>query len=179
MFCFFGCKKTSGILASQPGIEPVTPALEGKALSTRPPGKSLPDFYSCVPPKTSSSSALSSPGPSFHHHHYHLSIPFHKLAALLSSWQFYSISLPRMPCEVRTILFLIFRGSGCRWCRIWNSSWITVWVQRVSGLSLASQKTSLCWSHLFEPVDFFVSQHWPVPVLRSNIFSDLLTSLRK
>ena len=102
-FWFFG-QKACGILASQPGMEPATPALKGKGLSTRPPGKSLPDFYSCVPPTTSSSSALSSPGPSFHHHHYHLSIPFHKLGALLSSRQFYFISLPRMPCEVRIIL---------------------------------------------------------------------------
>ena len=30
-----------GILAPQPGTEPTTPALEGKVLTTGPPGKSL------------------------------------------------------------------------------------------------------------------------------------------
>ena len=38
--CFFGCK-TCGILAPWPGIEPAPPVLEGKVLTTGPPGKSL------------------------------------------------------------------------------------------------------------------------------------------
>ena len=40
MFCFFGCE-ACGILAPQPGVEPVPPALEGEILTDRPPGKSL------------------------------------------------------------------------------------------------------------------------------------------
>ena len=40
MFCFFG-HEACGILAPQPGIEPVPPALEGEILTARPPGKSL------------------------------------------------------------------------------------------------------------------------------------------
>ena len=39
MFCFSGCKACR-ILAPQPGIEPVPPALEGGVLTTGPPGKS-------------------------------------------------------------------------------------------------------------------------------------------
>ena len=38
--CFFGCE-ICGILAPQPGIEPVPPALEGRFLTTRPPWKSF------------------------------------------------------------------------------------------------------------------------------------------
>ena len=37
---FFG-SEACGILAPRPGIEPVPPALEGKVLTTGPPGKSL------------------------------------------------------------------------------------------------------------------------------------------
>ena len=37
MFCLFGCQAW-GILDPQPGIEPVPPALEGKILTTGPPG---------------------------------------------------------------------------------------------------------------------------------------------
>ena len=44
MFWFFG-HKACGILAPQPGIKPTPPALEGKVLTTGPPGKSL-TFYS-------------------------------------------------------------------------------------------------------------------------------------
>ena len=40
MFWFFG-HKPYGILSPQPGIEPAPPALEGKVLTTGPPGKSL------------------------------------------------------------------------------------------------------------------------------------------
>ena len=40
MFWFFG-HKACGILALQPGIKPTPPALEGKVLTTGPPGKSL------------------------------------------------------------------------------------------------------------------------------------------
>ena len=43
-FCFilwlFGCE-ARGALATGPGIEPTPPALEGKVLTTGPPGKSL------------------------------------------------------------------------------------------------------------------------------------------
>ena len=38
MFWCFG-HEACWILAPRPGIEPVPPALEGKVLSTRPPGK--------------------------------------------------------------------------------------------------------------------------------------------
>ena len=40
MFWFFG-PEACGILAPQPGIELVPPALEGEVLTTGPPGKSL------------------------------------------------------------------------------------------------------------------------------------------
>ena len=40
MSWFFGCE-AFGILAPQPEIEPTPPALEGKVLTTGPPGKSL------------------------------------------------------------------------------------------------------------------------------------------
>ena len=39
MFCFFG-QEACGILAPRPGIEPTTPALEGKVLTTGLPEKS-------------------------------------------------------------------------------------------------------------------------------------------
>ena len=39
-FCFFGLE-ARGILAPRPGIEPAPPVLEGKVLTTGPPGKSL------------------------------------------------------------------------------------------------------------------------------------------
>ena len=46
LLCFFGFLATRpvgscGILTSWPGIEPTPPALEGKVLTTGPPGKSL------------------------------------------------------------------------------------------------------------------------------------------
>ena len=44
MFCFFG-PEACGILASQPGIKPAPPALEGEVLTTRPLGKSLEFFF--------------------------------------------------------------------------------------------------------------------------------------
>ena len=40
MFCFFGCK-ACGILSFRPRIEITHPALEGKVVTTGPPGKSL------------------------------------------------------------------------------------------------------------------------------------------
>ena len=40
MFWFFG-HRACGILASLPGMEPETPALEGEVLTTEPPRKSL------------------------------------------------------------------------------------------------------------------------------------------
>ena len=39
MFWFFG-REACGILAPWPGTEPTLPALEGKVLTTGPPGKS-------------------------------------------------------------------------------------------------------------------------------------------
>ena len=39
------CSSTCGILVPQPGIKPVSPALEGRFLSTGPPGKSLPIHF--------------------------------------------------------------------------------------------------------------------------------------
>ena len=44
MFWFFG-PEAGGILAPQPGIEPTPPALEGKVLTTGPPGKSLNSYF--------------------------------------------------------------------------------------------------------------------------------------
>ena len=44
MFWFFDCM-ACGIIAPQPGIEPSSPALEGKVLTTGPPGKSLNDLF--------------------------------------------------------------------------------------------------------------------------------------
>ena len=47
-FCFilwlFGCE-ARGALATGPGIEPTPPALEGKVLTTGPPGKSQTLLY--------------------------------------------------------------------------------------------------------------------------------------
>ena len=43
MFCFIG-REACGILASQPGMEPKPPALEGKLLTTGLPGKSQPSY---------------------------------------------------------------------------------------------------------------------------------------
>ena len=43
IFWFFG-HKACGILAPRPGMEPAPPALEGEALTTGPPGKSLNCF---------------------------------------------------------------------------------------------------------------------------------------
>ena len=40
-FLFLFGHKACGILVPQPGIKPATPALEGKVLTTGPPGKSL------------------------------------------------------------------------------------------------------------------------------------------
>ena len=39
MFCFFG-HEACGILVPWPGVEPMPSALEGKVLTTEPPGKS-------------------------------------------------------------------------------------------------------------------------------------------
>ena len=39
--CGLSCPRAYGILVPQPGIEPVSPALEGRFLTTGPPGKSL------------------------------------------------------------------------------------------------------------------------------------------
>ena len=38
------CPMACGILVPGPGIEPVPPALEGRFLTTEPPGKSHPAF---------------------------------------------------------------------------------------------------------------------------------------
>ena len=51
MFWFFG-PKPCGILAPQPGMEPVSPALEGEVQITGPAGTALVKFYMTVePPK--------------------------------------------------------------------------------------------------------------------------------
>ena len=42
--CRLSCRKACEILVHQPGIEPVSPALEGEFLTTGPPGKSLCHF---------------------------------------------------------------------------------------------------------------------------------------
>ena len=47
------CSKASGILLPRPGIEPVSPALEGRFLATGPPGKSLCWFISELTPFSS------------------------------------------------------------------------------------------------------------------------------
>ena len=39
------CPAACGILVPRPGIEPVSPALEGRFLTTGPPGKSLPWLF--------------------------------------------------------------------------------------------------------------------------------------
>ena len=52
MFCFFWLK-ACGILAPQPGNQPAPPALEGKVLTTGPPGKSLHDFVFSHSPSNS------------------------------------------------------------------------------------------------------------------------------
>ena len=44
MYWFFGYK-AHGILAPQPGMKPAPPALEGKVLTTGPPGKSQFSMY--------------------------------------------------------------------------------------------------------------------------------------
>ena len=44
MFWFYG-HKVCGVLAPHPGIEPASAALEGKTLTTRPPGKSPVEFF--------------------------------------------------------------------------------------------------------------------------------------
>ena len=40
MFWFFG-HEACGVLTPQPGMEPTSPATDGEALTTGPPGKSL------------------------------------------------------------------------------------------------------------------------------------------
>ena len=50
--CLSNCCASSGILVSQTGIEPMFPALEGRFLTTGPPGKSPHQLYSshfCIP----------------------------------------------------------------------------------------------------------------------------------
>ena len=42
---FWGGHKAYGILVPRPGIEPALPALEGKVLTTGPPGKSQTLLY--------------------------------------------------------------------------------------------------------------------------------------
>ena len=48
MLWFFG-RKACGIIAPRLGIEPTPPALEGKVLTTEPPGKSL-NFFNAEKP---------------------------------------------------------------------------------------------------------------------------------
>ena len=42
------CPVAHGILVPPPGIEPASPALEGRFLTTRPPGKSHIYILSCI-----------------------------------------------------------------------------------------------------------------------------------
>ena len=49
MFWFFG-HEACGVLASQPGIKPAPPALEGKVLTTGPPGKFLGSLFCSIDP---------------------------------------------------------------------------------------------------------------------------------
>ena len=44
LFLFYVGHEACGIIAPQPGIEPAPPALEGKVLTTGPPGKSQKSF---------------------------------------------------------------------------------------------------------------------------------------
>ena len=53
MFWFFG-SKAGGILTPRPGIEPMTPALEGKVLTTGPLGKSPKRSFDIAHPKPGS-----------------------------------------------------------------------------------------------------------------------------
>ena len=62
MFWYFG-HEACGILAPQPGIEPTPPALEGKVLTTGPPGKSLFFFPSEANFLVGLRSGLFPPGP--------------------------------------------------------------------------------------------------------------------
>ena len=41
----FSCSAACGILVPPPGIEPASPALEGRFLTTGPPGKSPQNFF--------------------------------------------------------------------------------------------------------------------------------------
>ena len=43
--CRFSCPRSCGILVPGPGVESVSPALEGRFLSTELPGKSLGNFF--------------------------------------------------------------------------------------------------------------------------------------
>ena len=47
MFGFYG-QETCGILATQPGIEVIAPALEGEVLTTESLGKSLRIFFKII-----------------------------------------------------------------------------------------------------------------------------------
>ena len=48
--CKLSCPVACGILVPGPGIEPVSPALEGRFLTTGPPGKSVDlFFFVCFP----------------------------------------------------------------------------------------------------------------------------------
>ena len=49
MFWVFG-REACGILAPPPGIDPAPPALEGKVLTTGPPGRSRTASFDLQPP---------------------------------------------------------------------------------------------------------------------------------
>ena len=53
MFWLFSGQEACAIVARQPGIEPVPPAVEGEVLTTGPPGKSLTPSSSWSLPTTS------------------------------------------------------------------------------------------------------------------------------
>ena len=46
--CGVSCSEARGILVPRPGIEPSSPALQNRFLTTGPPGKSLPSFMCIV-----------------------------------------------------------------------------------------------------------------------------------
>ena len=60
MFCFLG-PQACGILVSQQGIEPAPPALEGKVLTSTPPGKCQYLLIFQAGPSASTPTALCTP----------------------------------------------------------------------------------------------------------------------
>ena len=57
----FSCSVAYGVLVPQPGIKPVSPALQGRFFTTGPPGKSPSPSVSSPPPQPHSGPSLSLP----------------------------------------------------------------------------------------------------------------------